>query len=432
MNIYKDRDEQMISRIRNFLKTERMEQEFQQVLLASDNLRKTKSSDRRRVIDLLHQAFQLHFDEESQGGALRNLIDRYGYVRAAKQSHSFTALQDIFYYGPQVVQRVILDCRDRDSIGANTETLKRLKRFADEETAKQILSDEGFRSWLEGENLSRTKRRKIKNYLTVAFLVRFRALMVTDTNFRNLVEEVGYVDAIKQSELAELAEIEPFGEEVLRSVLESFRDKQSSQAAKTARQQRLDKNRQAGIRRVRRSDILRDRRSRKARQRNAAAKAKQKAKKTKRIAAVADDPYKLVLVSENYLRLEKQIFDPVVFGDRKPTSTGSMSFSLHLGLYAGGDLDGSEVNLTGGRYVGGLDLRIICRWDKRRAGQGSLTFKVKTKKVSRGECATWQRAQVRNVDHLPHNLQRLLWKALHQRQPHLVSAMAGNILQFAL
>lgn len=310
---------------------------------------------------------------------------------------------------------------------SKAEIIKRLRRFADKELAEEVLNN-GFSAYLSGSVLSRRKRRIIVKALKRAFEIKFNALLVGDQKFIQDVKSFGYASAIMRSELAhDLCAIEPFGRKALKSIVDEFADKdfrkkcRAEKIDRVAAKRRFDK-----VRKIRSSDVRRFRKSQKAKLRNQKAKANQKQK----LAKVRQRPFDLVLVSQNYLEFEP-VYDKAL---RDPLSrlglSGSVSFSIHLGKYVGGELSGPE--LTGGSYVGGINLRIIGHYCYNKKGERAFRFKVKRSKVDQGECMTWSGSQIRSIDHLPWNLQYLLRRELHATSPHLVQAIPKNVLPFTV
>lgn len=308
---------------------------------------------------------------------------------------------------------------------SKAEIIKRLRRFADKELAEEVLSN-GFSAYLSGSALTRRKKRLIIKALKRAFEIKFNALLVSDQNFIQDVKSHGYAYAIMCSELAhDLCAIEPFGRMALNSVINDFANKDFRQKCRAEKIDRVAASKRFNkVRKIRPSDVRRFRKSQKAKLRNQKARANQKQK----LAQVRQRPFDLVLVSQSYVDFEP-VYDQAL---RDPLSklglSGSVSFSIHLGKYVGGQLSGPE--LTGGSYVGGVNLRIIGHYYYNKKGERAFRFKVKSSKPDRGQCMTWNSSQVRNIDHLPWRLQYLLRRELYATSPHLVQAIPKNVLRF--
>lgn len=394
------------------------------------NISKRKA---HRITECLKQAFRQRFREEMLDNYWRrpgqdhvwflNQVESKGYEGLVASSYLAQELISL-PFGQRAYNELITEIRA--SKISPTEAIKRLKRFCDAGVAASILRG-GFIDMLCTGKTSRGSRRFMIDQLKRGFDLRFQAMLVADEQFQQVVAEQGYVAAIKQSSLAEdLLFFGSLGKRVLSSMLQEFQVKDNRAKARAYKQERSQIRRavQPKVKQLSRSQIRREKIVIRQKLRRAESRAKQKCKQDR----VLQKPFELVLVSETFVDLEQNIFDPVSAGHPAGLRTNTtMSFSLHLGKNVGGELFGPS--LVGGYYEGGTDLRIVCHWNRSKTGPEAFRFKIKKMAVSNTSCATWHRSEVRNIDSLPPGLQTLLWRTFSDRAPHYVQHVP-NIYRF--
>ncbi|MFA5022146.1 MAG: hypothetical protein WC508_03640 [Patescibacteria group bacterium] len=248
-------------------------------------------------------------------------------------------------------------------------------------------------------------RRKIIKQLKKYFEQILIDRIGSDLVFSQAICQQGFAQAVLATDLpAQLLEMSNFGQQALDSIL-----KQASVWELRHRRAKAKRNR-AKNRVAQPIQLVIKPFSGKAKRRLAA-----RCHRESRLAQVEQSPYRLVLVSEAFIDFEVSVLHPVKHRlPVLPRRCQTRQFSIHLGkCYLGNPGQAS------GRYVGGLDVRVVCHWQHRKNGHQVFTFKIKSCKASNGGCVCWPRAELRLLNELPYGLLCQLHQLLSYQSPHL-------------